>query len=69
VEYYKLVWSGELTASVTELARYKEDLVGVEEVRWDQGGTVRQGLHFFYGRKRKSIANRIFCTLKNNVTS
>jgi hypothetical protein len=24
-----------------ELARYKLDLVGVKEVRWDKGGTVR----------------------------
>jgi hypothetical protein len=29
--------------------RYKLDLVGVEEVRWDKGGTVRAGdCNFFY---------------------
>jgi hypothetical protein len=27
----------------TGLARYKLDLVGVQEVRWDKGGTVRAG--------------------------
>jgi len=34
-----------------ELARYKLDLVGVQEVRWDKGGTVRAGDYdFFYGK-------------------
>ena len=34
-----------------ELARYKLDLVGVQEVRWDKGGTVRAGnYNFFYGK-------------------
>jgi hypothetical protein len=39
------VWSlyraGSLTAAARELARYKLDLAGVLEVRWDKGGTVR----------------------------
>jgi hypothetical protein len=30
-------------AVAKELARYKLDLVGVQEVRWDKGGTVRAG--------------------------
>jgi hypothetical protein len=30
-----------------ELARYKLDLVGVHEVRWDKGGTVRAGDYNF----------------------
>ena len=29
-----------LMAAARELARYKLDLVGMEEVRWDKGGTV-----------------------------
>jgi len=34
-----------------ELARYKLDSVGVQEVRWDKEGTVRiGGYNFFYGR-------------------
>jgi hypothetical protein len=34
-----------------ELAKYKLDLVVVEEVRWDKEGTVRAGgCTFFYGR-------------------
>ena len=32
-----------LTAVARELTRYKLDLVGVQEVRWDKGDTVRAG--------------------------
>ena len=40
-----------LTAVARELARYKLDLVNVQEVRWDGGGTVRAGdYNFFYGK-------------------
>jgi exonuclease III len=43
--------AGSLTAAARELARYKLDLVGVQEVRWDKGGTVRAGdYNFFYGK-------------------
>jgi hypothetical protein len=28
---------------VGELARYKLDLVGVQEIRWDKAGTIRAG--------------------------
>jgi len=43
--------AGSLTAVTRELARYKLDLVGVQEVRWDKGGTVRAGdYNFFYGK-------------------
>jgi hypothetical protein len=34
-----------------ELARYILDLVGVQEVRWDKGGTVRAGDYTFFYRK------------------
>jgi hypothetical protein len=46
-----------------ELAKYKLDLVGVQEVRWDKEGTVRAGEYiFFYGKgqKKSSIANGFF---------
>jgi hypothetical protein len=40
-----------LLAIVRELARYELYLVGVQEVRWDIGETVRAGdLTFFYGK-------------------
>ena len=43
--------AGSLTAVARELARYKLGLVGVQEVRWDKGGTVRTGdYYFFYGK-------------------
>ena len=45
-----------LTARVTstvvrELVRYKLDLVGLQEVRWDKGGIVRaEDYTLFYGK-------------------
>jgi len=43
--------AGSLSAAARELARYKLDLVGVQEVRWDKGDTERAGdCNFFYGR-------------------
>jgi hypothetical protein len=42
--------AGSLKAAARELARYKLDVVGVQEVRWDKRGTVRAGdYNFFYG--------------------
>ena len=46
---------GSLTSAGRELARHKLDLVGVQEVRWDNGSTVRaEDYNFFYRRKQKS---------------
>jgi len=43
--------AGSLSAAARELARYKLDLVGVQEVRWHKGGTERAGdYNFFYGK-------------------
>ena len=43
--------AGSFTAAARELARYKFDLVGVQEVKWDKGGTVRAGgKNVFYGK-------------------
>jgi len=34
-----------------ELVKYKLDLVFIQEVKWDTGGTVRPGDYiFFYGK-------------------
>ena len=46
--------AGSLTAAARELVRYKLDLVGVQEVRWDEGGTVRAGDYIFFLWKRSS---------------
>jgi hypothetical protein len=35
-------------AAARELARYKLDLVGVLEVRWDKEGTVKVGDYSFF---------------------
>jgi hypothetical protein len=42
---------GSLKTVSRELARYKFDLVGVQEVRWKGGGTEPVGEYtFFYGK-------------------
>jgi hypothetical protein len=38
-----LYTAGSLMAAARELARYKLDLVGVQEVRWEKEGTVKAG--------------------------
>jgi hypothetical protein len=40
-----------------ELARYKLDVVGVQEVRWDKGSTVRAGDYSFSTAKEMKIIN------------
>jgi exonuclease III len=40
--------SGSLKTVARELAKYKLDLVGVQEVRWDKEGTVRAGEYTFF---------------------
>jgi hypothetical protein len=44
-----------LIAATTELARYKLDLVGVQEVRWDKRGMVRPGVIIFSMDKEMKI--------------
>ena len=44
--------------------RYKLDVVGVEEVRWDKGGTVTAGVYdFSYGKGNENHQlEQVFCT-------
>jgi len=46
-----------LKAAARELARYKLDVVGVQEVRWDKEGTVRAGDYNFFTGKETRIIN------------
>ena len=59
-------------AAARELARYKLDLVGVQEVRWEKEGTVKAGDYsFFYakGNENHQFGNRVFCTSQNSISS
>ena len=66
----RLYREGSLTAAARELARYKLDLVSVQEVRWDKGGTVREGDNFFYGKGNENhqSGTGLFCTPQNSVS-
>jgi exonuclease III len=67
-----------LTTVARELVRYKLDLVGVQEVRWDKRGTARARdfiytyiyIFFLMKMKRKtSIWNRFNCTPQKSISS
>ena len=61
-----------MAAAARESARCKLDLVGLQEFRWDKGGTVRARDYNFFPLKSKlksSIGNRIFCTPQNSISS
>ena len=47
--------AGSLSTVARELLRYKSDLVGVGEVRWDKRGTLRAGDSIFYVEETKII--------------
>jgi hypothetical protein len=40
--------AGSLTAAAREFARYKLDLVSVQEVTWDKEGTLKAGVLVFF---------------------
>jgi exonuclease III len=46
--------SGSLKMVARELGKYKLDLVGVQEVRWDKGSTEQaENYTFFYGARNE----------------
>jgi exonuclease III len=64
--------SGSLKMVGRELGKYKLDLVGVQEVRWDKGVTERAGDYtFFYGAGNEDhqLGTSFFCTLENHISS
>jgi hypothetical protein len=46
-----------VTTVARELVKYKFDLVGVQEVRWDKGGTVRAGDYNFFPMGKETKIN------------
>jgi exonuclease III len=47
--------AGLLRTVVEEISKFKLDLVGIQEVRWDRGGTKPAGGYkFFYGRENEN---------------
>jgi hypothetical protein len=47
--------AGSLMTVAKQIPKYKLDLVGVQEVRWDRGGTEPAGQYtFFYGKGNKN---------------
>jgi len=57
--------AGSLTAVDRALARYKLGVVGVQEIRWEKGGTLRAGdYNFFYGKRNENyqLGTRILYT-------
>jgi hypothetical protein len=43
--------AGSLITVASEISKYKLDLVGVQEVRWDKGGTEPAGEYIFFQEK------------------
>jgi hypothetical protein len=55
MECKEFVWVGSLITVSRELARYKLHLVGVQEVRWEGGGTKPAGEYtVFYGKRNEN---------------
>jgi hypothetical protein len=60
-----LYGAGSLRAAARELARYKLDLVGVEEVIWDKVCMVRaRDYNFFYRKENKYQLGKDFLYTK-----
>jgi hypothetical protein len=44
--------AGSLRAVAEEISKYKLDLMGIQKVRWNRGGTEQAGEYaFFYGKE------------------
>ena len=55
LDSYKAVYVRFNYNSSQGIRKMKLDLVGVQEVRWDKGGTVKAGdYNFFYGKGKEN---------------
>jgi hypothetical protein len=51
----RLYRAGSLTTMEEEISERKIDLVGVQEARWERGGTTTaDGYTFFYGKRNEN---------------
>jgi hypothetical protein len=57
--------------AICSLARYELDLVGLDEVRWNKGTLLEQGIILFLwkGNKNLQLETGIFCTPKSSISS
>jgi len=59
-----------LQPAARELARYKLDLAGVQEVRWGKGDTVIAEDYIFYGKAHENHQlGTIFFASQNRISS
>jgi hypothetical protein len=64
--------AGSLRAVAEGIFEYKLDLVGVQEVREDGGGTEPAGQYIFFNKKgneNHELGTGFFVHMKNHVTS
>jgi len=62
---------GSFTAAVIKFARYKLQLLGVQEIGGEKGRHLRAGkCNYFYRKEQKTInLQEFFCTPLNNISS
>jgi exonuclease III len=61
---------GSLMTVTRELSRYRLDLVGVQEVRWEGSGTIPAGEYtFFYGKGNENHELRTGVFVHKKITS
>jgi hypothetical protein len=63
--------AGSLVTVSKELTKYRLNLVGVQEVRWEGGGTDPAGEYtFFYGKENENheLGTGFFCAQKNHIS-
>jgi hypothetical protein len=61
--------SRSITTVTRELTRYKLDLVGTQESRWDRGCTVRPADYIFSMEKKLKSSNRSRVFVKHRLVS